>query len=955
MTEARETLENDMKITASLLGTPQVRIGQKEIVFPYRKAEGLFYYLCVRGTVSRDELIGVFWADCAENAARKNLRDAIYHLKRLLGEEVVNAEGNNRIALSYDAFETIDYLTIDDDNIFERFTGEFLGYFYIKNCLEFENWVAEIRDDMLRRFQAAADRCIEELLRERDAKGLQECGQQLIRRHIFEETRFRRLLAGLGEIGARDEAAQLYKRLEKALRSELDDEPEAETRELAASLQTSFAKETGAPTEEIFFCRENEMLSIKEEFYRFRTGQAAKSLLLTGEAGVGKSAILRNLKNSLVPEQYFVISYQCVQTESELYLKPWNDILSQAEELCRELSVNLRPRPGFDGQELDSVLPQYRLYAESILYALTRAAGDRLIVLAIDDVQWLDKASRQLLSSLMLWTENRRIIMVLSGQNDRSGVIQELKSPLITRQLLREISVYRFSLGETETIVNSLRPELVNEKRAVEDIYRATGGNALLLFELLKELRHGGSLSRLSQKTTRMIQSRLENLTEEDRRLLECISLYPRFATMEELEFLTDKGGRELQTLLDHLFSCQLIYEKNTFNRTGVGFPHQMIREYVYNAIPRDRRRALHRQLAEYYEERYEKTEDISLFPMLIYHFGKCDDVCKYYEYQLEYLRMFYSVEHEIYPTVLTNPDVDPMKPRLGGEDELVALAERIRALSPKLPDAIDLRMKAEFLIGRYDLFSGSLKKGLENIHTSILLAKELGNNKYLLENYLQIVFYAIQVHNLEMFNDYLSSCENLLKKGGFSDAEASTVMRLRGVYYMKLGCYDQSEEVFQKLIRRTEERHKDDPSYQVGLAACYNYIGEGCQAKGDLDGALDYYLQAIHCCEGSESVNGKGVFYSNAGYLLYQQGKDDLAQMYIDKAIRCFEGSDVLWGRSRAHSYAALLSIRRKDWKEARMHYEIAKKIAMKGRNPVSLDLLREVEEKLEQGSGQD
>ena len=42
------------------------------------------------GPVSRDEAIGIFWADCAENSARKNLRDAIYHLKKLLGEDVAN-------------------------------------------------------------------------------------------------------------------------------------------------------------------------------------------------------------------------------------------------------------------------------------------------------------------------------------------------------------------------------------------------------------------------------------------------------------------------------------------------------------------------------------------------------------------------------------------------------------------------------------------------------------------------------------------------------------------------------------------------------------------------------------------------------------------------------------------------------------------------------------------------
>ena len=122
-----------MYITVTLMGTPKVVMDGQEIVFPYRKAEGLFYYLCVRQSVSRDEVIGVFWADCTESTARKNLRDAIYHLKKLLGEDIIRVEGNNHISLSCGRIASIDYQELTQENIFECYTGNFLGYFYIKN------------------------------------------------------------------------------------------------------------------------------------------------------------------------------------------------------------------------------------------------------------------------------------------------------------------------------------------------------------------------------------------------------------------------------------------------------------------------------------------------------------------------------------------------------------------------------------------------------------------------------------------------------------------------------------------------------------------------------------------------------------------------------------------------------------------------------------------------------
>ena len=50
-------------IQARLLGAPVIKKDGKEIFFPYNKVNALVYYLLVKGTVMRDELSGVLWAD----------------------------------------------------------------------------------------------------------------------------------------------------------------------------------------------------------------------------------------------------------------------------------------------------------------------------------------------------------------------------------------------------------------------------------------------------------------------------------------------------------------------------------------------------------------------------------------------------------------------------------------------------------------------------------------------------------------------------------------------------------------------------------------------------------------------------------------------------------------------------------------------------------------------------
>ena len=945
-----------MSMKVSLLGSPRVIADGQELVFPYRKAEGLFYYLCLKGSVSRDEAIGIFWADCSENSARKNLRDVIYHLKKLLGEDVVYTEGNNRINLSRDKIDSIDYEELTDDNILERYTGDFLGYFYIKNCMEFEDWATGIREELLRKYQKAARNQVSQVSKGNEVKAIVNCAGLLLRKRILEEELYRELLSGLLRLGACTEAREVYEKLQTVLMEELGTKPEESTSNLMQEAVLMKAERPGTKqseqSKEYFFGREKEMLFLLSNLSNFYRGEKASSILLTGEAGVGKSTIMSRLRDVMEDDRYLAISYQCVQTEEELYLKPWNDILAQAEKLCRSLRISCTTAPNFYAKQIDMSLfaTQYEIFAESTMRTLAENLTGKKIVLFIDDVQWMDNASKRLLCNLMFWADNKKLLMVLTGRDDCAKQLLPLRAAMVGKGVLKEVVVSRFTREETQQIISERRPELLDEPDKLDQIYRDTDGNALFLLEYLKELEHGGSPGKLSERATGMIQSRLVNLTGEEWELLNGISLQPRFATIEELQIISGQTSIQMLRNLEHLLARQLICLKNTYNKSGYGFFHQIIRDYIYNSMLEDKRQLLHQMVAEAMEQKYERTEDISMCPMLIYHFSRCNNVYKTYTYRLEYLRAFYSTQHDIYPTVITEEmHFDGRLRRLTGEDELVNLAEQIRSLHQRSEEIDPLRMKVEFIIGRYDLFSGAFDKGLKNIQMSIQLAQKLHDGKYLMQDYLQMVFHAIQIHNLKMFNEYLTLCEGLLRQYTYTEAETCTVLRLRGVYHMKNFQYSKAEEIFQEVIRRIEPFCRADTSYRVGLAACYNYIGEGRQAMNRWDEALKYYLLAIRRCEGEQMVSGLGVFYSNAGYVLCRKGELDQAQEYIDKANDCFEKLGTVWGHSKAKCYAALLAMKKGDWEAARQHYLVARDIAQKVGNPSVLALVYEVERQLQ------
>lgn len=944
-----------MGITVSLLGTPKVKLDGRDITFPYRRVEGLFYYLCVKRSVSRDEVISVFWADSSENSARKNLRDGLYHLKKLLGEDIVLTQGNNKLSLNPQKIDSIDLDHITQDNILNTYTGEFLGYFYIKNCIEFEDWTDTIREELLHRYQKAVQRWALSVSQQTSIRPMLDCVNHLLQRHIVDEELYRLLFKALLEQGAMAQVQQLYQRFQALLQEELGTEPEADTAALIAQSNSLYQKlnevHKSEQTPDYFFGREKELYHLASCISSFRQDRPTPSVLLTGEAGVGKSTLMNRLATLAESDQFVILSYQCVQTEQELYLKPWTDILHNAQALCHTNSMPNVPLPGLLNEQMDAALfaTQYELCAQRMIQVLSRNGGAKKILLFIDDIQWMDSASLCLLANLLHWSKNQTLMAVLTARDDCARHLLSWKSALESKGLLTELAVPRFTKDETIEIIRQRQPTILEQPEQAEKIYHDTDGNALFLSEYLKQLAQHGNPKQRSIKTTGIIESRLSDLSLKERSLLEQISLYPRFATLQELLVLSRKSPVELLEDLDSLLSRQLIFVNSTYNKTGYGFSHQLIREYVYNSMLEDKRQLFHQIAAQEYERQYKQTEDITLCPMLIYHFSRCKNTCKEYTYRLEYLRAFYAVKHEIYPTLLTSQTTaDYRLLRQTGDEQLISLAEQIRSL-PGTPEQVDpLRMKMEFLIGRYDLYSGTYDKGLKNIYTSIALAEKLHDATYLLENHLQLVFHSIQIHDMKLYYDNITACHELLQKYNYSQAEICTVSRLEGLYHMKNYQYDRAEELFSSVIDNMIPLCKLDTTYRIGLAACYNYLGEIRQSQSLLDEALSYYLQAIDCC-GEEIVSGVGVFCSNAGYILLQQGKLDEAEQYIDRANQCFEKTDAMWGRSKARSYAALVAAQKGDLKKAFEHFEVAKLTAHQGGNPSALLLVQEVEQVLQ------
>lgn len=209
-----------------------------------RKLVAILAYLLLarpRGFCPRDSLIALFWPESIQSRARRALNQALYELRRGLGEEVIVSRGSeevgldrDRIRCDADVFEEM----LDRGNrdaALELYAGELLPAFFLPGSPEFEFWLDERRRELCARALAAAHQRVEGLAREGNRVEAVYWLRQALRWEPYDERVLRGLLAHLMALGDRAGAMREYHAFTRRL-EEIDVEPAPETHEIVAGI-----------------------------------------------------------------------------------------------------------------------------------------------------------------------------------------------------------------------------------------------------------------------------------------------------------------------------------------------------------------------------------------------------------------------------------------------------------------------------------------------------------------------------------------------------------------------------------------------------------------------------------------------------------------------------------------------------------------------------------------------
>ena len=509
------------------------------------------------------------------------------------------------------------------------------------------------------------------------------------------------------------------------------------------------------------------------------------------------------------------------------------------------------------------------------------------------------------------------------------------------------IKLQSFNRDETNEILHKYLPQLDKEEEKKENIYQMTDGNAFFLMELMNLIREKGYTLEISPKTTNLIKARLAGLPEIENEVLDCLSLFPEKISIEELELLLPSLDRlSLLRVLEKLQERHLIKEVLVGWNIYYKFVHRIFREYLYERQSIGKRRMYHQMLASYYEEQVETKRNFQCLPMIIHHYEKCHNQVKTYEYKIQYLKEYYTIINENFPVL--HWEIEYGDAEFGvtqGAAEMLELAEEVIRLSDESHQAQEMKMEMNYVKGRYKIAVGEYDTGVSCIQKSMEFAETLGEKKMLLNNLKQMIFYGIQVEDMEQVHTYVQRGLQMLEAEEKNSEEKGVFIRLKGWYLLHKGNYQEAEQVLWEAMEIFRNCVSDREYFSMSIAACQGYLGDLSRAKGDFEKAREYYQAAIELGTGKVVTNGLGQFYSSMGQVLYLEKQYEEADEYLEKAVSCLKSHGYYWGLERALAYRAMLLWETGKQEEAKLCYEESWKISHKIKNPTTISILKQVE----------
>jgi DNA-binding SARP family transcriptional activator/predicted ATPase len=953
-----------MMLEVNLLGMPVVYWRATRVIFPFAKLEGLLYYLLLQKKATRHELAALLWSDIDEAAAKKNLRNALYLLKKLIVDDIVLTPTRTVVLLNPKIVVECDVerfsANIGRDGI-DLYCGDFLSGFILKDAQLLEEWIVGQRDYFKELYSSRLKKLIISLLSTKDNREAKHYIKCLIKIDEYNERSYRILMKFYEKEGAFNKAFEVYHKLTEKLVKELGIQPDAETRQLYQRIQCRKAEGKVQRTNsnsELFFGRERELNRLRFRIQSFIAGAKSSFVALNGEQGVGKTALMGRLFNSVSLGSAVFLEAQCYQAEEKFPFKPWNAIFRKITDLLRQQEVKL---PVLWKQVISYIFPSmadsevfsfadpiinlevmnYYMIEEVISGVLSKVAGANKIIIFFEDIQWIDDNSLLLLKNLIL-NNTGKFMVIATCRNDYVKKLDVVISQLERNGLLERLLLNRFTEQEVEEFSARMLPVDKVTPQLVKILYKHTEGNALFLVEYFKLIHTGQDINKMPPRIHSILQDRIMSVSEQGQKVLNIASLFFDEVNFEQLIFLGNVDEMELIEVLEELQEQQLLWEfyEQDYNKPVYRFSHSKIRDFVYSQLLVSRKRVLHNRVGMFIEGKLRNNfRDRGFYATILYHFSNAGNKLKVLEYTIKTAEEYSYVNHELFPQVSDNylyTSESLCMDQMRATEYLQEIASMISCIKDEdgMPEQLK-RLEVAYLemLGRYYIWQAEYRRGIRTIHRMINLAASIANQDYLLKGYQQIVYYGIQTNHASIIQRFADKIMKMAQELNVTE-KVGTALRFLGVAHSVKREYPIAEKYYRRSISLFKRLEDGQNNYSLSIAAAYNYIGDIRRFNKNFSEAIVYYEQAIELCCQKNIFKGLPVFYINAGHAALDMGKDCEAKRYLADAIHVSErlgGHCTLRGHCTLNSLLALVAVKESRPYQALVYLRKADECAIK------------------------
>jgi len=608
-----------------------------------------------------------------------------------------------------------------------------------------------------------------------------------------------------------------------------------------------------------FAGRERELELLLDGLERSKAGRG-QAFSIMSEAGLGKSRLLYEFRKAVASEDVTFLEGRCLSYSRAVAYHPVIDILKanfDIQEGDGDFEIREKVQRGLKmlGADEASTLPyllellavkdsgidkipmspeeKKNRIIEALKRIVLKGSEIRPLIMAFEDLHWIDKSSEDQLKHLLESIPGARVLLIFTYR-------PEFIHTWGAKSYHSQVMLNRLSNRESLVMVSHLLGTEELNKDLEEFILEKTEGVPFFIEELIKSLKDLKIIEREDKRyritkdikavtipTTiqDVIMARVDSLPEGMKSLLQTVSVVGRESSYDLVKRITGLTEQELLSHLSGLKDSELLYERGIYPQSTYLFKHALTQEVAYDSLLLKRRKEIHEEIGRAIEALYPDSLE-EHYELLAYHYGLSGNTDK----AVEYLDTANQKAAKL----------SAMEEAKAYFDEAMELLDTLRETEENRQRRISLLVNQEFVVELLFKF----QEYYDFLIRYEPMARELENPELL------GAFYGRLGHCHFAFGHYDQAIQTLTKAAELCEAAGNAEDAGHAYAYLMLshsdrGDYDRVLALKEDLLRTMEQRF-NVRWYVRGLSGTQN----ACSYLGRWDEAVEEGKKALGVAE---------------------------------------------------------------------------------------------------------